>query len=138
MMDFTIPCQQRRQVLSDISSSQYYSRLKTHQLMILWKFSVTNSIIQCVGWKLHYPAIPDCTRIVKFVDVGMGFGGLTVALAELFPEKLVLGMEIRAKVSVTISNIISFDYLTSFIDQNLFCYAFYNLTSRFASMCVLE
>ena len=28
----------------------------------------------------------------------MGFGGLTVALAELFPSSLVLGMEIRAKV----------------------------------------
>jgi tRNA (guanine-N7-)-methyltransferase len=53
---------------------------------------------------LHYPAIPDSARIVKFVDVGMGFGGLTVALAELFPEKLVLGMEIRAKVSIFISH----------------------------------
>lgn len=57
------------------------------------------------GWKLHYPAISDSARVVKFVDVGMGFGGLTVALAELFPEKLVLGMEIRAKVSFIISNI---------------------------------
>ena len=28
----------------------------------------------------------------------MGFGGLTVTLAKLFPEKLVLGMEIRAKL----------------------------------------
>jgi tRNA (guanine-N7-)-methyltransferase len=28
----------------------------------------------------------------------MGFGGLTVALAQLFPDKLCLGMEIRAKV----------------------------------------
>jgi tRNA (guanine-N7-)-methyltransferase len=35
---------------------------------------------------------------VSILDMGMGFGGLTVALAELFPEKLVLGMEIRAKV----------------------------------------
>jgi tRNA (guanine-N7-)-methyltransferase len=30
--------------------------------------------------------------------IGMGFGGLTIALAQLFPDKLVLGMEIRAKV----------------------------------------
>ena len=29
----------------------------------------------------------------------MGFGGLTVALASLFPDKLVLGMEIRPKVT---------------------------------------
>ena len=50
------------------------------------------------GWSLHYPLITDAERTVKFLDVGMGFGGLTVALAELYPEKLVLGMEIRAKV----------------------------------------
>ena len=36
--------------------------------------------------------------MVTVVDVGMGFGGLTIALAALFPDKLVLGMEIRAKV----------------------------------------
>jgi tRNA (guanine-N7-)-methyltransferase len=35
---------------------------------------------------------------VRIVDVGCGFGGLTVALAGLFPDKLVVGMEIRAKV----------------------------------------
>ena len=49
-------------------------------------------------WSVHYPNIPEANRIVKFVDVGMGFGGLTIALAQLFPDKLVLGMEIRAKV----------------------------------------
>ena len=37
-------------------------------------------------------------REVRHVDVGCGFGGLTVALAALFPDKLVLGLEIRAKV----------------------------------------
>ena len=36
---------------------------------------------------------------VDFVDVGCGFGGLTVRLAEAYPDKLVAGMEIRAKVS---------------------------------------
>ena len=47
---------------------------------------------------MHYPEIVDRERVVRHLDVGMGFGGLTVALAEIFPEKLVLGMEIRAKV----------------------------------------
>ena len=42
--------------------------------------------------------IPENERIVRYLDVGMGFGGLTVALAELYPNELVLGMEIRAKV----------------------------------------
>ncbi len=36
---------------------------------------------------------------VDFVDVGCGFGGLTVGLAEAYPDKLVCGMEIRQKVS---------------------------------------
>ena len=47
---------------------------------------------------MHYPEVGDNERVVRHLDVGMGFGGLTVALAEIFPEKLVLGMEIRAKV----------------------------------------
>ncbi|RLN88055.1 hypothetical protein BBJ28_00013229 [Nothophytophthora sp. Chile5] len=36
---------------------------------------------------------------VDFLDVGCGFGGLTVALGELFPDKLTLALEIRAKVT---------------------------------------
>ena len=36
---------------------------------------------------------------VSFVDVGCGFGGMSVTLAKMFPTKLVLGMEIRDKVS---------------------------------------
>ncbi|KAK2076074.1 hypothetical protein QBZ16_001410 [Prototheca wickerhamii] len=36
---------------------------------------------------------------VRFADVGCGFGGLTIRLAETFPDKLVVGMEIRDKVS---------------------------------------
>lgn len=35
---------------------------------------------------------------VSIVDIGCGFGGLTVALSPLFPDKGVLGMEIRVKV----------------------------------------
>ena len=49
-------------------------------------------------WDLneHYPNNEG--KIVKFLDIGMGFGGLTVALARNFPDKVVMGMEIRAKV----------------------------------------
>ncbi len=50
------------------------------------------------NWSFYYPNIPSEDVIVRHLDVGMGFGGLTVALAALFPDKLVLGMEIRAKV----------------------------------------
>eukprot|EP00566_Odontella_aurita_P020852 CAMPEP_0113573936 /NCGR_PEP_ID=MMETSP0015_2-20120614/26882_1 /TAXON_ID=2838 /ORGANISM="Odontella" /LENGTH=363 /DNA_ID=CAMNT_0000477045 /DNA_START=105 /DNA_END=1196 /DNA_ORIENTATION=- /assembly_acc=CAM_ASM_000160 len=33
------------------------------------------------------------------LDIGCGFGGLTVALSTLLPERTILGMEIRAKVT---------------------------------------
>lgn len=36
---------------------------------------------------------------VAFADVGCGFGGMTIALAKEYPDKLVAGMEIRQKVS---------------------------------------
>jgi tRNA G46 methylase TrmB len=49
-------------------------------------------------WGAHYPNIPAENRVVKVLDIGMGFGGLTVALAGLLPDSLILGMEIRAKV----------------------------------------
>ncbi len=38
-------------------------------------------------------------RSVDMLDIGCGYGGLSIALASLFPDKLVLGLEIRAKVS---------------------------------------
>lgn len=36
---------------------------------------------------------------VEFADIGCGYGGLLVALAPLFPDTLMLGMEIRAQVT---------------------------------------
>lgn len=36
---------------------------------------------------------------VEFADIGCGYGGLLVELSSLFPEQLMLGMEIRVKVS---------------------------------------
>jgi tRNA (guanine-N7-)-methyltransferase len=36
---------------------------------------------------------------VDFVDIGCGFGGMTVTLGKEFPDKLTVGMEIRSKVS---------------------------------------
>lgn len=50
-------------------------------------------------WSSYYPNLKEEDRLVRHLDIGMGFGGLTISLAELFPDKPVLGMEIRAKVS---------------------------------------
>ncbi|XP_063071961.1 tRNA (guanine-N(7)-)-methyltransferase isoform X2 [Engraulis encrasicolus] len=36
---------------------------------------------------------------VEFADIGCGYGGLLVELAPLFPDTLILGLEIRVKVS---------------------------------------
>ena len=49
-----------------------------------------------MDWSAHYPGMSD--HRVQILDIGCGFGGLTVALSKLFPQSLVLGMEIRAKV----------------------------------------
>ena len=54
-----------------------------------------------MDWTQHYPAFAKdghLDRPVSTLDIGCGFGGLTVALADVFPEELVLAMEIRAKV----------------------------------------
>lgn len=36
--------------------------------------------------------------VVHFLDIGCGYGGLLIALSPLFPDKRLLGMEIRVKV----------------------------------------
>lgn len=42
--------------------------------------------------------VETCCK-VDFADIGCGYGGLLVDLSPLFPDKLMLGMEIRVKVS---------------------------------------
>ena len=37
--------------------------------------------------------------LLRFADVGCGYGGLLVQLSPMFPDKLMLGLEIRVKVS---------------------------------------
>uniref|UniRef100_A0A3Q4A8E8 tRNA (guanine-N(7)-)-methyltransferase n=1 Tax=Mola mola TaxID=94237 RepID=A0A3Q4A8E8_MOLML len=44
------------------------------------------------------PSEKDAPR-VEFADIGCGYGGLLVELSPLFPDKLMLGLEIRVKVS---------------------------------------
>uniref|UniRef100_A0A8C7Z1Y2 tRNA (guanine-N(7)-)-methyltransferase n=1 Tax=Oryzias sinensis TaxID=183150 RepID=A0A8C7Z1Y2_9TELE len=60
---------------------------------------------QEMDWSKLYPDFttgntPDkATPRVEFADIGCGYGGLLVELSPLFPDKLILGMEIRVKVS---------------------------------------
>ncbi|KDR76411.1 hypothetical protein GALMADRAFT_247892 [Galerina marginata CBS 339.88] len=52
-----------------------------------------------VDWSVHYPAFAGTGRAPAFADVGCGFGGLLISLAPIFPDTLMLGMEIRVQVS---------------------------------------
>lgn len=42
---------------------------------------------------------------VRFADVGCGFGGLLVKLSPLYPDTLMLGMELRDKVHTCLHQI---------------------------------
>jgi len=48
---------------------------------------------------VHYPAFAGSGKKPEFADVGCGFGGLLIALAPLYPDTLMLGLEIRVQVS---------------------------------------
>ncbi|KIM39697.1 hypothetical protein M413DRAFT_19518 [Hebeloma cylindrosporum] len=52
-----------------------------------------------IDWSVHYPAFSGTGKAPEFADVGCGFGGLLIALAPIFPDTLMLGMEIRVQVS---------------------------------------
>ncbi|TFY72060.1 hypothetical protein EVG20_g969 [Dentipellis fragilis] len=52
-----------------------------------------------VDWAEHYPAFAGTGKTPEFADVGCGFGGLLIALAPLFPDTLMMGLEIRVQVS---------------------------------------
>ena len=49
-----------------------------------------------MDWNELYPE--KGSREVEFADIGCGYGGLLIQLSPLFPDSLMLGMEIRVKV----------------------------------------
>lgn len=51
-----------------------------------------------VDYTLHYPMY-DGSKKIEFADIGCGFGGLLISLATLFPSTLMIGMELRDKVT---------------------------------------
>ncbi|KAF5743402.1 tRNA (guanine-N(7)-)-methyltransferase-like isoform X1 [Tripterygium wilfordii] len=58
-----------------------------------------------VDYSLSYPLFftssdqADSSRKIKFADIGCGFGGLLISLSTLFPDTLMIGMELRDKVT---------------------------------------
>jgi tRNA (guanine-N7-)-methyltransferase len=45
---------------------------------------------------------------IRFADVGCGFGGLLVGLSPLFPDTLMIGMELRDKVNCSYDFVLFF------------------------------
>ncbi|XP_066582056.1 tRNA (guanine-N(7)-)-methyltransferase [Prorops nasuta] len=58
-----------------------------------------------VDWSKYYPHFINSDKTssqlkqVEFLDIGCGYGGLLVTLSTMFPDSLILGLEIRVKVS---------------------------------------
>ena len=58
-----------------------------------------------VDFSLHYPQFCsssdqiDSSKKIQFADIGCGFGGLLISLSTLFPDTLMIGMELRDKVT---------------------------------------
>lgn len=58
-----------------------------------------------MDWARFFPQYADperkgaTTKDVTIADIGCGYGGLLVQLGPLFPDKLLLGMEIRVQVT---------------------------------------
>ncbi|EFJ24170.1 hypothetical protein SELMODRAFT_101998 [Selaginella moellendorffii] len=73
-------------------------------------FPVPVSPAHC-DWSEHFPVLAAAgdgsasgqqqqqAPKVRFADVGCGFGGLLVRLSDLYPETLMIGMELRDKVT---------------------------------------
>uniref|UniRef100_A0A1I7YCZ6 tRNA (guanine-N(7)-)-methyltransferase n=1 Tax=Steinernema glaseri TaxID=37863 RepID=A0A1I7YCZ6_9BILA len=56
-----------------------------------------------MDWSPYYGEVPPSSK-VEFVDVGCGYGGLLMKLSPMFPDKLMVGMEIRVKVADFVSD----------------------------------
>eukprot|EP01105_Mastigella_eilhardi_P019991 TRINITY_DN4733_c0_g1_i1.p1 TRINITY_DN4733_c0_g1~~TRINITY_DN4733_c0_g1_i1.p1 ORF type:complete len:239 (-),score=89.58 TRINITY_DN4733_c0_g1_i1:484-1200(-) len=73
-----------------------FHRLHAHANPLADKFFEYPARPDAMDWKKLYPALPNPS--VDFVDIGCGFGGLSIALCQEFSTSVVLAMEIRDKV----------------------------------------
>ncbi|KAJ7392249.1 tRNA (guanine-N(7)-)-methyltransferase [Desmophyllum pertusum] len=86
-------------------------------MLILWQTILLNIQYHQINmdWRTLFPAFyPEkndkeanrdnkCSK-VEFADIGCGYGGLLVDLSPMFPDTLMVGMEIRLKVSDYVSD----------------------------------
>ncbi|KTW32247.1 tRNA (guanine-N(7)-)-methyltransferase [Pneumocystis jirovecii RU7] len=59
-----------------------------------------------MDWSVHFPDVDfkKTGKKVEILDVGCGFGGLLIALSTVYPDLLILGMEIRMQVTQYVQN----------------------------------
>jgi len=84
--------------LKSLPQKRYY-RQRAHSNPIcdhIFDFPIKPSEMD---WTKYYPGFDSSLQKVEFLDVGCGYGGLLITLSPLFPDNLMLGMEIRVKVS---------------------------------------
>eukprot|EP00658_Telonema_sp_P-2_P042399 TRINITY_DN3042_c0_g1_i12.p1 TRINITY_DN3042_c0_g1~~TRINITY_DN3042_c0_g1_i12.p1 ORF type:complete len:210 (-),score=60.34 TRINITY_DN3042_c0_g1_i12:908-1456(-) len=83
---------------------KYYRQRAHANPLSQWNFDFPVAP-HAVEWHQHFPVhfTPEGGSIdgkaVEFADVGCGYGGLLIGLSPLFPQTLMLGMEIRDKVT---------------------------------------
>ncbi|XP_060868007.1 tRNA (guanine-N(7)-)-methyltransferase [Metopolophium dirhodum] len=59
---------------------------------------------EAYDWSTLYPDVTNTesniyNKRVEMLDIGCGYGGLLVTMSPMFPDSMILGMEIRVKVS---------------------------------------
>ncbi|XP_022180296.1 tRNA (guanine-N(7)-)-methyltransferase [Myzus persicae] len=59
---------------------------------------------EAYDWSTLYPDVTNpksniYNKRVEMLDIGCGYGGLLVTMSPMFPDSMILGMEIRVKVS---------------------------------------
>lgn len=71
-----------------------------------WRFQFSRSnFTSQVDYSIHYsqlfpsPYKFDGSKRIESVDVGCGFGRLLISLLTMFPESVMIGMEMRDKVT---------------------------------------
>lgn len=68
---------------------------------LIFKLFISPRTPDDMDWSTLYPSFFKDSKNdkVEFADIGCGYGGLLVTLSPMFPKTLILGMEIRVKVS---------------------------------------
>lgn len=101
-----------REVVAYLPQKRYY-RQRAHSNPIAdhcFDYPLSPS---AMDWSPYYPQFNGKSisqeqnqqkHMVQFADVGCGYGGLLVRLATMYPDVLMLGMEIRVKVSDYVSD----------------------------------